>query len=145
MQTFISKRKLFQVDLPNDWQNEFENNVYTFQKDQSSALQVTAMFHPAGKQFIVQEELENVQKEHPTAQLAEISEYGAIHYGLDLVQDKMLQYVWITGNKNVKLLCTLTIESDQESQKIDEEYAKAVEILDTLKIFPPEEKVLNQF
>jgi L-rhamnose isomerase len=138
METFISKRKLFQVDLPENWRNEFDGNVYTFQQDESSALQISAMFHSGGKQFILQEELEKVQKEHPTAQITQLSEYESIHYGLDLVNDKMLQYHWITGYKNVKLLCTLTISSELENEKLDKDYEKSVAILDTLKIFPPE-------
>lgn len=138
MQTFTSKHKLFQLSLPDSWRSEFENNVYTFEHEESSALQLSAVFHPGGKQFVLQEEFLNVQKEHPTAQITVLSEYEAIHYGLDLVNDKMLQYLWITGYKNVKLLCTLTIKSEQANQKIDEDYSNAVEILDTLKIFPPE-------
>lgn len=140
MKTFVSTRKLFQIDLPTGWQHSFEENVYTFQCEESSALQISAMFHPEGKQFVLDEELEKEQKKHPTAQVTELSEYGAVHFGVDITNEKMLQYAWVTGYENVKLLCTLTISSQQDNQKIDAEYEKAVEILDSLKIFPSQEK-----
>lgn len=138
MKTFVSTYKLFQISLPQGWKHSFEDNVYTFQNVESNALQISAMFHPGGKQFILQEELAKVQKEHPTANIVELSEYSAVHYGLDMADEKMLQYVWIVGYKSVKLLCALTIESERENQKLDEDYAKVIEILDTLKIFPPD-------
>jgi uncharacterized membrane protein len=139
METFVSTRKLFQIDLPTGWRHSFEENVYTFQYDETSALQLSAMFHPEGKQFVLDEELEKEQKKHPTAQVTELSEYGAVHYGVDMVNEKMLQYVWVTGHENVKVLCTLTISSEQDNQKLDADYEKAVEILDSLKIFPAQE------
>lgn len=141
MVQFVSKRKLFQLDLPENWHHDWKDNVYTFYEgdsDADSVLQVSVMAHPEGKQFVLQQELEKEQKVHPTSQITELSEYGAVHYGLDMADEKMLQYRWVTGYKNVKLFCALTISSGLENQKIDEDYEKAVEILDTLKIFSPE-------
>jgi hypothetical protein len=140
METFISTRKLFQIDLPDNWRYSFEDNIYTFNADEiEGALQISVASHPGGKQFVLEEELAKKQGEHPTAHISELSEYKAIHYGLEHPDEKMLQYIWITGFKNVKILCTLTISSEQENQKLDENYVKIVEILDTLKIFPPTE------
>jgi hypothetical protein len=139
MQTFVSTYRLFEISLPEDWQQSFEANVYTFQVDETSALQISAMFHRGRKKFDLQEELHKVETEHPTATISELSEYGAVHYGLDMLNEKMLQYIWITGYENVKLLCTLTISSKLESNKLDAGYEQAVEILDTLKIYPPGE------
>lgn len=142
METFVSTHKLFQIDLPTGWQHSFEDNVYTFQHEECSALQVSAMFHPDGKEFVLDEELEKEQRRHPTAEITELSEYGAIHYGVDMVNEKMLQYVWITGYKNVKLLCTLTTNAEQDNQKLDADYENAVEILSTIRIFPLRENTL---
>jgi hypothetical protein len=138
MKTFVSAHGLFQIQLPTGWQHSFEQNVYTFQYEESSALQISPMFHPGRKQFVLDEELEKEQKKHPTAHITELSEYGAVHYGIDMVDEKMLQYVWITGYKNVKLLCTLTTSSEQDNQKLDADYEKAVEILNALRISPPQ-------
>ncbi len=136
MKTFISTHKLFQIELPENWQSSFQENIYTFQYEENSALQVSAMFHPGGKLFVLGEEFEKEHKKHPTAQIVQLSEYEAVHYALDLVSDKMLQYVWITGFKNVKLFCTLTINSQQADEKLDADYQQCFEILDTVRILP---------
>jgi hypothetical protein len=138
MRTFVSTRRLFKIVLPIGWQDSFENNVYTFQHEENSALQISAMFHP-GKEFVLPEELDKEQKKHPSAQFSGLSKYRAVHYGVEIIDERMFQYVWVTGYRNVKLLCTLTISSDQENEKLDTEYEKAVGILDTLEIFPPNE------
>lgn len=140
MKTFVSTYKVFQIDLPDDWKHHFEDNLDTFheaERDAISALQISVAVHPDGQQFDLQQELEKIQKEHPTALKTELSEYGAVHYGLDMVDEKMLQYRWITGHQNVKMFCTLTISSQLGNQELDEDYTKIVDILDTLKIFPP--------
>lgn len=141
METFVSTYKLFQIHLPNGWEHNFEDNLDTFYqggRDAISALQISVALHPGGKQFDLQQELEKVQKEYPTAHITELSQYGAVHYGLGIADEKMLQYCWIIGHKNVKMFCTLTISSHLEDQRLDEVYTKIVDILDTLKIFPPE-------
>lgn len=139
METFVSKRKLFEIDLPQGWHSEFEDNLYTFQYDESSAIQISAMFHPGGKEFIISEELGKQKEKHSTAQITELSKYETVHYGVEMVNEKMLQYVWVTGFKNVKLLCTFTLSSKQADEKLDSQYELAVEILNTLKIIPPED------
>jgi hypothetical protein len=136
MGTFVSIRELFQIDLPGNWQHTFDENLYTFQYEENSALQISALFHPEGKQFVLDEEFEKEMKWHPTAKVTKLSEYGAVHYGVDITNEKMLQYVWVVGYRNVKLLCTLTISSDQDDQKIDADYEKTLEILNSLKILP---------
>jgi hypothetical protein len=138
METFGSANRVFQIDLPEGCKRSFENQIYTINYEQSSAVQMSTTFYPVGKQFVLQDELEKEQKKHPTAHTTELSEYGAVHYGIDIPDEKMLQYCWITGCKNVKIFCTLTISSELENQKLDEVYAKVVDMLDTLKIFPPE-------
>jgi len=106
METFISIQKLFQLDLPDGWSHEFEDSLYTFQNDETAALQISAMFHSGRKDFVLQEELKKKQKEHPAACITELSEYGAIHYGIEMIDEKMLQYHWITGHK---MLCCLLL------------------------------------
>ncbi len=136
MKNFESINGLFKLVLPDDYKNYLEEDTYTFHADDTSALQISALVHYGGKQFEIHEELEKTQITHPTAGKLELGPYWAVHYGIHLVNEGMLQYIWITGERNVKLFCTLTLSDSQENFTLDTSYEIAVGILSSLRIFP---------
>jgi hypothetical protein len=136
MSRFVSSRNLFEVDLPKGWSHNFENNIYTFYNEDEveGVLQISPYFHKGSKEFNLHEELEKEKKTNLDSQIVELSQYGAIHYGIENTSERLLNYYWITGYQNVKIFCSLVINAEQGDSKLDDSYFKALEILNTLKI-----------
>lgn len=135
---FQSKHQLFELYLSDEWKYDFKDNVYSFynSNEVEGVLQISAYWGEKGKvsKFDPTEELQKEQYSYPSAQLVKVSEYDAVHFGLKYDTDNLLDYRWIIGNKNIKLFCTLLLNSDQKEEVIDKSYEKVVTILNSLKI-----------
>lgn len=136
MTHFVSLSNLFELDLNEGWNCRREGNVYTFinENDIQGVFQISAYFNSKHLEFDAAEQLRKEQKLYPAAEIVDISHYTGIHYGVEDLSDSTINYYWIIGHKNVKLFCSLVINSLQAEHKIDDTYKRIGTMMNSLVI-----------
>lgn len=133
---FKSLYNLFQITLPDNWEHNYEDNIYSFfcQNELDGVLQISAYYSEETPDFDSQHELSKEKPKYPSAEVINLSTLSAVHYALEDQHEKLIYYYWITGSAKTKVLCSLIVKSQQEPFKLDEAYQIAFGILNTLKI-----------
>lgn len=136
---FKSQHNLFKLLLPESWEHDYSNNVYSFYcKDElQGVLQISAFYSNNVSEFDSCHELSKEKAKYPTAEIIRLSTLKAVHYALENQEEKLLYYYWITGEAQTKVFCTLIVNAQQESFKLDKTYQTVLKILETIKISSP--------
>jgi len=125
---------LFEITLPNNWVFDVEKNLYYFYPGEEfdGVLQISDYYHETSR-FDPEVQLSKERSKHPSANIVNLSNYDAIHYGI-VNEDHTVQYCWITGFQQVMLFCTLTVRPNYSESELNLIYDRVTRILGTLVI-----------
>lgn len=126
---------LFILELPDKWYFEFEDSIYSIYCDDfQGVIQLSAYFSESAI-FNINEILISEEKRFPNMEKGNLSIYDSV-LSIQITDDNLIQYSWITGIKGIRIFATLVTDYDNDSKEQIERFTTAVNILNTLQLFP---------
>jgi hypothetical protein len=96
-------------------------------------IQISA-YRDSQHQFDIIRELELIQKINDKAKIIDVSIYKAIAYADYYVTSQTIQYMFVIGEQNNKLIISLTLSANNEKAVLEKYYYKFKEIVSSITI-----------
>lgn len=126
---------LFNLELPNNWFFEFEDSIYSiYCNDFQGVIQLSAYFSESAN-FDIEEISISEKYRFPDMEKSKLNIYNSV-LSIQLIDDNLIQYSWITGIKGIRIFATLVTNYDNDSKEQLDRYKKAFDILNTIQLFP---------
>lgn len=125
---------LFNLELPNNWFFEFEDSIYSIYCDDfQGVIQLSAYFSESAN-FDIEEILISKKNRFPEMEKTKLNMYDSV-LSIQLTDDNLIQYSWITGIKGIRIFATLVTDYDNDSKEQLDRYKRAFNILNTIQLF----------
>ncbi|WP_064967400.1 hypothetical protein [Tenacibaculum ovolyticum] len=127
----------FSIKFKPNWRQirKFRNNntlSFVNVKNDIGTLQISSFLNPEKNyNFDLNNSKSKVERNGFKPEIRDVSKYQSIFYGLNYVDENLYQFRFEFGNKNKRLLATLTFENNNKNI-VEENYVKIVQILDTI-------------
>jgi hypothetical protein len=126
---------LFNLELPNNWFFEFEDSIYSVYCDGfQGVIQLSAYFSESAN-FDIEEIVISEKHRFTEMEKSKLNIYDSV-LSIQLTDDNLIQYSWITGIKGIRIFATLVTDYDNDSIEQLDRYRRAFDILNTIQLFP---------
>ena len=141
-QVFTSPDKSFSIELPKSWEqyDSEEKGTYAFYNptiNLTGNLRITAI-HGKKEGADLSADIKEMQlRKHKEARFLKLGSLDVLTYTFDAKQENtpLVIYNWVTGNKELALICSFTIEKkDQKTAEMLNELKTVENIISSIKI-----------